>query len=197
LRWHYFRTARWLTTNRPVRIGGNCSVRLLSSADANRLADEIRRLSLSARHGGPNNFYYRRASALADRVVVELYGSGQSNPEFLARQADVAEATVIASLVLSGTRANFLRRAAGEQRPYQDLYVLQAGRRARLSSTSRSERTPLGVVLTAADITRFSENGFPVIHKSRAQTRSWRPASGGHSGGSLSRGWIRRPQRRS
>lgn len=95
---------------------------------------------------------------------MEIFGSGGPHPEVLANHADLAEAVVVASLVLSGSRANFLRRAIGERRPYLDLYVVQTGRRSRLSSTSRSERRPLGIVLTAREIARFGRNGFPNIY---------------------------------
>ncbi len=148
----------------PLGVGTNCRLRRLSTADAGRLADQIRRLSLSARHGGPYNFYYRRASAFADRVVVEIFGSGASSTDVLARQAFLAEALVVASLALSGSRSDFLRRAIGERRPYLDLYVLQARRQSRLSSTSRSDRLPTGIVLTSRDIARYIRTGFPGVY---------------------------------
>lgn len=142
----------------------NCSLRRMSKADADRLAGQVRRLSLSARRGGPYNFYYRRASALAEQVVVEIFGSGALDPEVLTRQADLAEAVIIASLVLVGARVTFLRRAIGERRSYLDLYVVQTGGRSRVSSTSRAEQSPRGVVLTARDITRYNGNGFQRVY---------------------------------
>lgn len=82
----------------------------------------------------------------------------------MATHAEVAEAVIIASLVLSGSRAKFQRRVIGEQRPYLDLYVLRAGRLSRLSSTSRSEYVPGGINLTPDEITRFERNGFSTVH---------------------------------
>ena len=75
---HYFRTTRWLVAPVSVKLSAACRVRSIARADAQAIAESVRRRSVFSRHGGPRDFYYQRAVALEGATVIEIYSGGMS-----------------------------------------------------------------------------------------------------------------------
>jgi len=134
---HYFRTTRWLVAAATLKVGTNCRVRRMSRSDAQSLAEEVRKRNVFARHAGLRSFYCQRAAALEGVTVVEIYSGGTSTIDVFEKQAIIAENVVAASLVLSGSRREFVSRAVGDRRAYLDLHLVQRDSNLYVSSTSK------------------------------------------------------------
>ncbi len=147
-----------------LKVGTNCRVRRMSRSDAQNLAEEVRKRNVFARHAGLRSFYCQRAAALEGVTVVEIYSGGTSTIDVFEKQAIIAENVVAASLVLSGSRREFVSRAVGDRRAYLDLHLVQRDSNLYVSSTSARDRDASGLTLDGTAVARYTRNGFFTLY---------------------------------
>lgn len=131
------------------------------------MAQVVRNRNVSARVSGHRDFYYQRAENLSDQTVVEIINSPQVlPPERLSRQAKLAEAVLVASIVLQGDRNSFLRSVVGVREEFFDLNITVDAHETSVSSTSQVEKEPSGLTVDDTAARRYRKNGFPDLYES-------------------------------
>jgi len=96
----------------PLIVPGLGSVRNISTDEVEKLAADIVRRNVFARHSWENNFYLERVQELSKRTVIEVLLPGVPNDvrEEAAKKADQIEQLVIVSSALVLTREKLQRR---------------------------------------------------------------------------------------
>lgn len=162
---HYLHTTRWVSAETTVKISTGCKIRNYSESEAKQTAQVVRNRNVSARVSGPRDFYYQRAENLSDETVVEIINSDQIlSDERLSRVAKLAEAVLVASIVLQGDRSSFLRSVVGVREEFFDLNITKDARETSVSSTSQVEKEPSGLAVDSTAARRFRKNGFPDLY---------------------------------
>ena len=163
---HYLRTTRWVKAESTIKVTPRCRIRRYDENEAEHLAKVIRNRDVSARLRGQRDFYYKRATNLEDRTVVEVINSGEIIPsEELNRQAELAEATLMSSLILQGDRDSFVRKAVGIPGGYFDLDITATGSDTKVSSTSQTRQVPTGLSVGHKANRRLKKNGFQTLYE--------------------------------
>lgn len=161
---HYLRTTRWLRVQSSVSVSPDCKIYEYTEEQAKRTAELVKNRNRNARMSGPNDFYYQRAENLGGRTVIEIKRTGQKgyglSDERLSELSRLAEVAVVASLILQGERATFLRRAVGVQNEIFDLTITERARERTISSNSQREKEPTGLTVDDTAARRFRKNGF-------------------------------------
>lgn len=163
---HYLWTTRWLKAESTLRVESGCRLRQYNENEADHLAKVVRNRNVNARLRGRKDFYYQRAANLADETVIEIINSGDLSPsDELRYQAELAEAAIMASLMIRGDRDKFLRKVVGVKGGQFDLDVISSGSDTDVSSTSQAERVPSGIFIGEKAGRRFKKNGFRSLYE--------------------------------
>lgn len=163
---HYLRTTRWVKAESTIKIAPRCRIRRYGEAEAKRLAKVIRNRDVNARLRGQRDFYYKRAAGLEGKTVIEIINSGEITPsEELNRRAELAETTLMSSLMLRGDRDSFVRKAIGVRGGYFDLDVTTIGFGTKVSSTSQTKQVPAGLNVGRKAGRRLKKNGFQALYE--------------------------------
>ena len=144
------------------------TVRTMTRAEAENLAEDLRRHHLFARVSFGRNLYVARAQSLAEQTIVEMWlpGDPEQLADSFAESADRLEQTVLLASILSLSRAALHRRLITL---HTDLiYDLMIGPafysvRSRLAATRRAP----GVLINQRYANRLAKNGFQQLLTSR------------------------------
>lgn len=96
----YLRTSWILAADAVLQLGDGTAVRFFPSEEADKLVAEIRKRNVFARHSWETNFYLQRASALANRTVIEVNRPG--HPDDMIDEAEHTANLVERLALLSG-----------------------------------------------------------------------------------------------
>ena len=95
-----------------------------SRSDANKLATEIRKRNVFARHSWENSFYVNRATELSNRTAIEIYRRGQPD-EIIDESQKVAstfENVAILSSILVIKRGKYQKLMGIQKRLGTDFF---------------------------------------------------------------------------
>jgi len=163
---HYLRTTRWVKAESTIKVASGCRIRKYNEKEAEHLAKVIRNRNVFSRTRGSRDFYYKRAVDLQDRTVIEIINSGATAPsEELGRRAELAEATVLSSIILRGDRDSFVREVVGTPCEYFDLDITTSGPNTEVSSTSQPKQAPTGLRVGRKANRRLKKNGFQTLYE--------------------------------
>ncbi len=140
-------------------------IRFIDQVEANRLAELVRRKSLSARSGGPNNFYYQRLRGLANQTVVEVFRRGHPDAifQYAQRLADIFETTVLLSSSLDLSRTQFQKHLAiTPYRQYGYSFIIGPNFRA-LRSKESAQGSANGIAVSHGFVDRFQRFNFSTL----------------------------------
>ena len=87
---HYIRTTSELKAEVNLNFPDSSQLRFFSEIEAAKLAQNILRRNVFARHSGENHFYLKQAARLANRTIIEVYRPGEPD-ETYDQAAEVAE----------------------------------------------------------------------------------------------------------
>ena len=133
-----------------------------SSSDANKLATEIKKRNVFARHSWENSFYVNRATELSNRTVIEVYRRGQPDEIIDESQkvASIFENVSILSSILVIKRGKYQKLMGIHQKLGTDFYLI-IGKDFRFLR-SKSEPVPIvsGISIDKRFMKRFRRCGF-------------------------------------
>ena len=133
-----------------------------SSSDANKLATEIKKRNVFARHSWENSFYVNRATELSNRTVIEVYRRGQPDEIIDESQkvASIFENVSILSSILVIKRGKYQKLMGIHQKLGTDFYLI-IGKDFRFLR-SKSEPVPIvsGISIDNRFMKRFRRCGF-------------------------------------
>ena len=158
----YIRTSPLLLAQVSLPLPLRGQVRFVSEEEAAKIAEEVRRRNVFARHSYENNFYLRRALELANRTVLEIFLPGE--PADISEEAaafvDMLEKLVLISSALGVTRKALQREIGVATRsPLATDFVIGPDYRYLRSTRPRPVRDR-GVTIDARFQRRYVRCGF-------------------------------------
>lgn len=138
------------------------SIRPISAAESNSLADHVMKRNVFARHEKENSFYVQRARLLSGATVIEILGAGaldQFLPEARTTAELVERVVVLSSLLGVRRRRTHQLAALTRHRRYGFDLAISPGF-AYVRSSQRDEVRPRGIPIDRTFIRRFNNCGF-------------------------------------
>jgi hypothetical protein len=158
---HYFRTTWMLSAKEDFKVSASCTIRYFCAEDAEKLAIEVHKRYLHARHQREIHFYVKRAKDLGNHTVLEFFLPSKLRD--LHSKADKIASTLEKLAVLSSTMAlnkNGLQKKLGISlylRPDFDFIVNPD---FKINSNTCKIPARKGIIIDERFKNRFSDCGF-------------------------------------
>jgi hypothetical protein len=159
---HYIRTTWMLSAETILRFADFSTIRYFSSDDADKLADQVRKRNVFARHSWENNFYLQRVKQLADQTIIEVFRPG--DPKTMSDEAETVgsylEKIAILSTTIALKKESLLRRLGINVKLRTETDFIFSSNFHFLRSRARPEPVVQGITIDETFRRRFSRCGF-------------------------------------
>ena len=163
----YMRITPILSAVKMLQMPDESSVRFFGKAEADKLAEAIRKRNVFARHSWENNFYVQRIKAFSNQTIIEVFLQG--DPNEIAVEAEERSDLIEMLLVLSSTIAldkNKLHKKLGVGLKSQTQIDFIFGNEMRfLKSRSKAKLAVKGLEINEQFTRRFSRLGVEELYK--------------------------------
>ncbi|MGA2489911.1 MAG: hypothetical protein ABSF99_06935 [Anaerolineales bacterium] len=162
---HYIRTSWMLSAEINLKASEFCEIRRFSAQEADKLAAQVNKRNVFARHSRENNFYVQRARELGDRSVIEIILPG--DPKDITNEAEQIASILEKIAVLSSTIAlnkdDLQRRLGISSTLRTDFDFVFSPNFYYLRSKSRKAPVCKGIIIDNRFCNRFFHCGFNVL----------------------------------
>ncbi len=158
----YIRNTWMFSAQTTLEFLDSSKIRFFSSDEAERLAEQVRKRNVFARHSWENNFYYQRAKDLASQTVIEICRPG--DPKSIREKTEEIATQIERIAVLSSTlvvkKKDLLRKLGISTKPKSELNFSYSPDFQYISSTSKATPTTQGLLIDKTFVKRFAQCGF-------------------------------------
>lgn len=137
-------------------------IRFFSIEEATKLAEQVRKRNVFARHSWENSFYIQRVEGLANHTIIEVFRPG--DPQSMSKEAEEIATIIEKVVMLSSTifldKSSLQRKLGISTNPRTETnFVLSADFRF-ISSRARPEPSAHGLLIDEKFCKRFERCGF-------------------------------------
>jgi hypothetical protein len=161
----YIRTTWMLSAETVLRFADSSAIRFFSCDEADRLAEQVRKRNVFARHSWENNFYLQRVKKLADQTIIEVFRPG--DPKMMSDEAETVASYLEKITVLSTTivlsKESLLRKLGINVKPKTETDFIFSSNFHFLRSRARPEPVIQGIIIDETFRKRFLRCGFNFI----------------------------------
>ena len=161
------RTTPIFSAIKALHISDESSIRFFGEIEANKLAEEIRKRNVFARHSWENNFYVQRIRSLTNRTIIDIVLQG--DPDEIAfeaqKRSDLIEKIVALSSVVALDKIKLLKKLGVGIRPDAQIDFIFNKEMRFLKSRSKSRYSPKGLEIDEKFIKRFTRLGVSKLYR--------------------------------
>ena len=154
-----------LSAETVLKFADSSNIRWFSAAEAEKLAEQVRKRNVFARHSWENNFYIQRVRGLADHTVIEVFRPG--DPKGMSNEAERVASTLEKLTILSSTtilgKVHLQRKLGISSQPRTETDFVSSQDFHFLSSRARPSPPVAGIRIDEAFRRRFSRCGFDIL----------------------------------
>ncbi len=161
----YIRTTWMISSQADLKFTDLSKVRFFSAEEAEKLAEQIRKRNVFARHSWENSFYLQRVKGFANHTVIEVFRPG--DPKAMSEEAEVVASIIEKLTILSSTIAlskNDLQHKLGiSSKPRTETDFIFSSDFHFLRSRASPAPVVQGICVDERFCRRFSRCGFDTL----------------------------------
>lgn len=161
----YMRTTWMISAQEVLKFPDSSRIRFFGSAEADELAEQVRKRNVFARHSRENNFYVQRVRELANHSIIEVFRPGE--PKNMADEAyqisSVLEKITILSSIIATRKTDLQRKLGISARPRTETDFIVSPQFRYLRSRAKSAPAVQGIRIDRSFCKRFTRCGFDVL----------------------------------
>lgn len=161
----YIRTTWMISAQTVLKFADLSKIRFFSVDEADKLAEQMLKRNVFARHSRENNFYIQRARELANHTVIEVFRPG--DPKSMGDEAEKVASILEKLTVLSSTLVlskNDLQHKLGiSLKPRTETFLIISPSFRFLRSRAHPTPVVQGVCIDETFCNRFSRCGFDAL----------------------------------